>query len=116
MADLLSLLDALQLEQVVLGGYDWGGRAACVVASLYPSRARGLVSVNGYNVQNKATDMRPASPEKGHQLWYQYYSHSERGRARLTENRRAFCHLLWSLWSLSWRFDDDTYARSAACL
>ena len=112
-ADLLSLLDALQIEQAVLGGYDWGGRAACVVAALYPSRARGLVSVNGYNIQNIATAMRPAGPEKEHRMWYQYYLHGERGRAGLTENRRAFCRLLWSLWSPTWRFDDDTYECSA---
>jgi pimeloyl-ACP methyl ester carboxylesterase len=113
-ADLLALLDALQIEQAVLGGYDWGGRAACIVAALYPSRARGLVSVNGYNIQNIAIAMRPASPEEEHRLWYQYYLHGERGRAGLAENRRAFCRLLWSLWSPNWRFDDDTYARSAA--
>ncbi len=74
-ADLLSLLDALGLEQAVLGGYDWGGRAACVVAALYPSRARGLVSANGYNIQDIAAAMQPASPEKEHRLWYQYYLH-----------------------------------------
>lgn len=113
-ADLLALLDALRIERAVLGGYDWGGRAACIVAALYPSRARGLVSVNGYNIQDIATAMRPASPEKEHRMWYQYYLHGERGRAGLTENRRAFCRLLWSLWSPSWRFGDDTYARSAA--
>ncbi|MFT4510682.1 alpha/beta fold hydrolase [Caballeronia sp. 15711] len=113
-ADLFALLDALRIEQAVLGGYDWGGRAACVVAALYPSRARGLVSVNGYNIQNIANAMRPASPEKEHRLWYQYYFHSERGRAGLAEDRRAFCRLLWSLWSPTWRFDDDTYTRSAA--
>jgi pimeloyl-ACP methyl ester carboxylesterase len=113
-ADLLSLLDALQIEQAVLGGYDWGGRAACVVAALYPSRARGLVSVNGYNIQNIAAAMQPDSPDIEHRLWYQYYFHSERGRAGLTQVRRAFCRLLWSLWSPTWRFDDDTYAQSAA--
>jgi pimeloyl-ACP methyl ester carboxylesterase len=115
-ADLLALLDALRIEQAVLGGYDWGGRAACVVAALYPARARGLVSVNGYNIQNIATAAQPASPEKEYRMWYQYYLHGERerGRAGLAENRRAFCRLLWSLWSPTWRFDDDTYARSAA--
>ncbi|MFK4446837.1 pimeloyl-ACP methyl ester carboxylesterase [Caballeronia udeis] len=113
-ADLLSLLDALQIEQAVLSGYDWGGRAACIVAALYPARARGLVSVNGYNIQNLATAMQPASPDKEHRLWYQYYFHSERGRAGLTGNRRAFCRLLWSLWSPTWGFDDNTYARSAS--
>ncbi|QGZ58194.1 alpha/beta fold hydrolase [Paraburkholderia acidiphila] len=112
-ADLLALLDALQIDQAILGGYDWGGRAACIVAALYPSRARGLVSVNGYNIQNIAAASQPADPEHEHRLWYQYYLHGERGRAGLTENRRAFCRLLWSLWSPTWRFDDDTYARSA---
>jgi len=113
-ADLLALLDALQIEQAVLGGYDWGGRAACIVAALYPSRVRGLVSVNGYNIQDIAAAMQPASPEKEYRLWYQYYFHGERGRAGLTENRHAFCRLLWSLWSPTWRFDQNTYARSAA--
>ncbi|WP_233887423.1 alpha/beta fold hydrolase [Paraburkholderia flagellata] len=115
-ADLLALLDALQIDQAILGGYDWGGRAACIVAALYPSRARGLVSVNGYNIQNIAAALQPADPEQEHRLWYQYYLHGERGRAGLTENRRAFCRLLWSLWSPTWRFDDDTYARSAVSL
>lgn len=113
-ADLLALLDALQIEQAVLGGYDWCGRAACIVAALHPSRVRGLVSVNGYNIQDIASAMQPASPEKEYRLWYQYYFHGERGRAGLTENRDAFCKLLWSLWSPTWRFDQNTYDRSAA--
>ncbi len=112
-ADLLALLDALQIEQAVLGGYDWGGRAACIVAALYPSRVRGLVSVNGYNIQDIAAAMQPASPEKEYRLWYQYYFHGERGQAGLTEHRYAFCRLLWTLWSPTWRFDEETYARSA---
>jgi pimeloyl-ACP methyl ester carboxylesterase len=113
-ADLLALLDALQIERAILGGYDWGGRAACIVAALYPSRARGLVSVNGYNIQDIAAAAQPADPEKEHRMWYKYYLHGERGRAGLTEKRRAFCRLLWSLWSPTWHFDDDLYARTAA--
>src|SRR5262249_3921736 len=34
-ADLLALMDALQVPRAVLAGYDWGGRAACVVAALW---------------------------------------------------------------------------------
>jgi pimeloyl-ACP methyl ester carboxylesterase len=113
-ADLLALLDTLRMDDAVLAGYDWGGRAACIVAALHPARARGLVSVNGYNIQNIATASQPADPEKEFRLWYQYYLHGERGRAGLTANRRAFCRLLWSLWSPTWRFDDDTYTRTAA--
>ena len=41
--DLADFMDALGLERAVLAGYDWGGRAACIVAALWPQRAAGLV-------------------------------------------------------------------------
>jgi len=112
--DLRELMDALGIERAVLAGYDWGGRAACIVAALWPERVRGLVSGNSYNIQNIAASLRPASPQQEHRLWYQYYFHSERGRAGLEANRREFCRLLWTLWSPHWQFDDATFARSAA--
>ncbi|WP_321869820.1 alpha/beta fold hydrolase [Paraburkholderia tropica] len=111
--DLVELLDALYIESAVLAGYDWGGRAACIVAALHPSRVRGLVSVNGYNIQNIAKAREPANAEAEHRLWYQYYFHGERGRAGLAENRREFCRLLWSMWSPTWRFSEATYRQSA---
>ena len=111
--DLLDLMDALQIERATLAGYDWGGRAACIVSALWPERVSGLVSGNGYNIQNIAASATPADPEQEFRLWYQYYFHSERGRNGLTENRYAFCKLLWKLWSPTWPFDEATYARSA---
>ena len=113
-ADLLALLDALVVPRAVLAGYDWGGRAACVVAALWPARCAGLVSFNSYNIQHIASAVRPDTPENEHRLWYQYYFHSERGRAGLLADRRALCRLLWRLWSPTWAFDDATFARSAA--
>lgn len=112
--DLLDLLDALNIESAVLGGYDWGGRAACVVSALWPERVRGLVSGNGYNIQNIAAAATPADPAQEMRLWYQYYFHLERGRHGLADNRHGFCKLLWTLWSPTWAFDEATYARSAA--
>lgn len=113
-ADLLALLDALEIDRAVLAGYDWGGRAACVVAALWPGRCAGLVSLNSYNIQNIAKAMEPDTPENEHSLWYQYYFHSERGRAGLAKDRRALTRLLWRLWSPTWKFDDATFERSAA--
>ncbi|TWD89131.1 pimeloyl-ACP methyl ester carboxylesterase [Variovorax beijingensis] len=113
-ADLLALLDALKIERAVLAGYDWGGRAACVVAALWPERCAGLVSLNSYNIQNIAKAMEPDTPESEHSLWYQYYFHSERGRAGLAKDRRALTRLLWRLWSPTWTFDEATFERSAA--
>lgn len=113
-ADLLAFLDALSIERAVLAGYDWGGRAACVVAALWPGRAQGLVSCGvGYNIQNIPEAGRPLAPEAERRLWYQYYLHGERGRAGLDANRDAFCRLLWQLWSPSWAFDAETFAQTA---
>jgi pimeloyl-ACP methyl ester carboxylesterase len=111
--DLLALMDALALSSAVLAGYDWGGRAACIVAALWPDRARGLVTGGGYNVHNVPAALQPMAPEDEHRLWYQYYFHGERGRAGLAKNRHAFCKLLWNLWSPDWIFDDATYDRTA---
>jgi pimeloyl-ACP methyl ester carboxylesterase len=112
--DLLALMDALGIERAVLAGYDWGGRAACIVAALWPERVRGLVSGNGYNIQDIARSGKPAAPQNEFRYWYQYYFHGERGRAGLEQNRRELCKLLWKLWSPKWDFDDATYARTAA--
>jgi pimeloyl-ACP methyl ester carboxylesterase len=112
--DLLALLDALALRGAVVAGYDWGGRAACVVAALWPERVRGLVSGGGYNIQDIARALEPAPPERELALWYQYYFHGERGRAGLARNRYELGKLLWRLWSPTWRFDEATYARTAA--
>ena len=112
-ADLLALLDALAIPRAVLAGYDWGGRAACVVAALWPQRCAALLSFNSYNIQDIAQAMRPDMPDNEHRLWYQYYFHSQRGRAGLAKDRRAVCKLLWKLWSPTWRFDDPTFERTA---
>jgi len=112
--DLRELMDALRIDRAVLAGYDWGGRAACIVSALWPERVISLVTGNSYNLQNIPTAMKPASPAQEHRLWYQYYFHSERGRAGLEANRREFCRLLWTLWSPHWAFDDAMFERSAA--
>jgi pimeloyl-ACP methyl ester carboxylesterase len=111
--DLLDFMDALRVPRATLAGYDWGGRAACIAAALWPERVHGLVTVGGYNLQNIPESVHPAHPEQEHRHWYQYYFHTERGRAGLTKNRREFCRLLWRLWSPTWQFTEETYARSA---
>ncbi len=100
--DLLDLMDALSLPPAALMGFDWGGRAACIVAALWPERVRSLVTGDGYNVQDIASCDNPLPPEAEHRLWYQYYFHAERGRAGLAANRRDLCRLLWRLWSPTW--------------
>lgn len=111
--DLKQFMDALKIPRAIFMGYDWGGRAACIVSALWPERARGLVSCTGYNVQDIKGSVKPASAAQEHRLWYQYYFHTERGRAGLTENRRDIAKLLWKLWSPNWAFTDATFDKTA---
>lgn len=114
-ADLLALMDALSIPKALLGGYDWGGRAACIVAALWPDRVRGLVSCGtGYNIQDIARSGLPAAPEDEARFWYQYYFNTERGKAGLAADRRALCRFIWTSWSPLWDFDDRTFEQSAA--
>jgi pimeloyl-ACP methyl ester carboxylesterase len=115
-ADVIALMDALGLPEAVLAGYDWGGRGACVAAALHPTRCTGLVSVNSYLILDIARAEAPLPPHVEWGLWYQYYFQTERGRAGLSANRRDMAHLLWRNFSPDWRFDDATFARSAAAL
>jgi pimeloyl-ACP methyl ester carboxylesterase len=111
--DLKELLDALGIQKAVLAGYDWGGRAACVVSALWPERVAGLVSCTGYNIQDIANSFKPADPAQEARLWYQYYFHTERGRNGLTQKRREISRLLWKMWSPTWAFDEATFDRTA---
>jgi pimeloyl-ACP methyl ester carboxylesterase len=112
-ADLKELMDALGIERAALAGYDWGGRAACIAAALWPERVTGLVSGVGYNIQDIANANNPASPEQELRYWYQYYFHTGRGRAGLSRNRRGVIRFLWRLWSPHWDFDDARFEASA---
>jgi pimeloyl-ACP methyl ester carboxylesterase len=113
-ADLMALMDALAIQRAVFAGYDWGGRAACIGAALWPERCTGLVCVNGYLIQDIVHAMRPAPVEREVALWYQYYFQLERGRAGLAANRREIARTLWTQWSPNWDFDQATFDRTAA--
>lgn len=112
-ADVIALMDAVGVQRAIFCGYDWGGRGACVAAALWPERCAGLVSVNGYNIIDMSRANIPAKPEREAAIWYQFYFHSERGRAGLMTYRREIARLLWKQWSPKWAFDDATFERTA---
>jgi pimeloyl-ACP methyl ester carboxylesterase len=111
--DLAALIDALHVEAPIVAGFDWGGRAACLVAALWPDAVGGLVTVDGYNVQDIAAANVPGEPKTESALWYQYYLHGERGRAGLRAYRREFARLLWAQWSPTWRFSEAEFLATA---
>ena len=108
--DVIDLMDGLNIHQATLVGFDWGGRAACVAAALWPERVRGLITMGGYTIQDIAESAAiPGDAEQEHQFWYQWYFQTERGRNGLEQNRRELCRLLWRLWSPYWHFEESLF-------
>ncbi|MBA4096858.1 MAG: alpha/beta hydrolase [Rhodospirillum sp.] len=114
--DVIALMDALKIEQAIVGGCDWGARTANIVAALWPQRVKAMVSVSGYLIGNREINKKPLPPKRELEWWYQYYFATERGRAGYQEYRRDFAKLIWQLASPKWKFDDATFERSAAAL
>jgi pimeloyl-ACP methyl ester carboxylesterase len=113
-ADVVALMDALGIEQAIVGGCDWGARTANIVAALWPERCKAMVSVSGYLIGSREANRMPLSPKAEHEWWYQYYFATERGRLGYERNRAEFAKLIWRLASPTWRFDDATFDRTAA--
>lgn len=112
--DALALMDALNIDQAVIGAFDWGARTANIIAALWPERCSGLVSVSGYLIGSVQAGKAPLPPQAELQWWYQFYFATERGQAGYEKYRREFNRLIWRIASPRWEFDDATFERSAA--
>jgi pimeloyl-ACP methyl ester carboxylesterase len=112
--DAMALMDALEIEQAIVAGFDWGARTANVLAALWPDRCRGHVSVSGYLIGSQEVNKQPLPPEAEHLWWYQFYFATERGRAGYEQYTREFAKLIWKTASPEWNFGDATFEQSAA--
>lgn len=112
--DGIELMNALGVQKAIVAGFDWGARTADIMAVQWPERCKALVSVSGYLIGSQAGNAKPLPPEAELQWWYQFYFATERGRAGYAANTDAFNRLIWKLASPQWKFDDATFARSAA--
>jgi pimeloyl-ACP methyl ester carboxylesterase len=113
-ADIINLMDALKIDTAIFAGFDWGARAADIIAVLWPERCKALVSVSGYLIGSPAANKKPLPPKAEYAWWYQFYFATERGEAGYAEYRRDFAKLIWQLASPRWKFDDATFNRTAA--
>jgi pimeloyl-ACP methyl ester carboxylesterase len=112
--DALNFLDALKIEKVILGGFDWGGRTACAIAALWPERCQALVAASGYTIASQDDQaLKPLPPDKEREWWYLFYFATERGRLGYAQHTHDFVKMTWELASPKWRLDDATFERSA---
>jgi pimeloyl-ACP methyl ester carboxylesterase len=114
--DIIALMDALKIDQALVGGCDWGARTACILAAMWPERIKALVSVSGYLIASQKANAEPLPPQVEFLWWYQFYFATDRGRAGYAKYRTEFARLIWRQASPQWRFTDATFQRSAAAL
>ncbi len=112
--DVIALMDALKIEKAILAGFDWGARTADIAAALWPERVKALVSVSGYLIGSQQAGKMALPPKAELQWWYQFYFATERGWDGYEKYRHDFAKLIWQIASPKWKFDDDTFDRSAS--
>lgn len=112
--DIIALMDALQIGQAILAGFDWGARTANIIAALWPERCKAMVSVSGYLIGSLEANKRPLLPQAELAWWYQYYFATERGKLGYEQYRHDFNKLIWQIASPKWDFDEATFERTAA--
>ena len=112
-ADVIALMDALAIDRAIVAGFDWGARTANIVAALWPGRCKAMVSVSGYLIGSREANRMPLPPGAELQWWYQYYFATDRGRAGYDKYRYDFAKLIWQTASPKWRFDEETFDRTA---
>jgi pimeloyl-ACP methyl ester carboxylesterase len=112
-ADTVALMDALAIDKAIVAGFDWGARTANIVAALWPQRCKAMVSVSGYLIGSQEANKSPLPPRAELDWWYQYYFATDRGRAGYDKYRNEFAKLIWQTASPKWRFDDETFKRTA---
>ena len=109
--DLTQFLDVLDLNRVLLGGYDWGARAAYGVAALFPQRLVGVVAgAAGY-----ATAIPPGQMpyDLARAYWYEWYVNTSHGETAYREDRKRLCRYLWESWSPAWPDRDADFEATA---
>lgn len=112
--DMIALMDALNIDRAILGGFDWGARTVGIMAALWPERCSAMVAVGGYLITSLEANLKPLPPSAELGWWYQYYFATDRGRLGYLANRHDFNKLIWRAASPKWLFDDATYERTAA--
>ena len=112
-SDAIDLIETLSLDNPIVVGFDWGGRAACIAAATRPELIGGLVAVGGYEIQDIERFAEPEPPLEESRGWYQFYFHGERGRAGLEKYRGELTAQLWQEWAPGREFSPTEFARAA---
>ena len=110
--DLIQFIGRLDLEDVLVAGYDWGARAGYAAAALHPEPINVLLAMSaGYAT---SVPLKSMSYELAQAYWYEWLVAWKLGREALNNDRQRLCRYLWKTWSPNWRFTEEEFSATAA--
>jgi len=107
--DVAALLDALEAEQAVVVGHDWGAVAACLGALLAAPRIRRLVTLAVPYGPGFFRALRESHAQQ-RRSWYMMFFQHQLAAEALAYDDFAMIEHLWCDWSPGWVPPPDTLA------
>lgn len=98
--DVLTLIDALSPEPVILLGHDWGAQAAYGAAIMAPEKVSRLITIA---VPPGAGRFLITNPEQQRRSWYMFFFQLPYAETAVALNDYAFLDRLWQEWSPGWQ-------------
>lgn len=112
-SDVVSLLDALDLDSAILVGHDWGASAAWSALSMAPERVHGIGAIA---IPHPAA-VRP-SPKLVWEIRHFWNIKAPGSDRRVARGRLSYIETLYSRWAPRWSGAerDETVARAIALM
>ena len=108
--DALDLADALDLENFVVVGHDWGARIAYALAILAPERVTKICAMS---VGWQPGQLPTPNFEQSRKYWYQWFMSTERGAQAVAKDCRGFARIMWETWAPEGWFTESDFATTA---
>jgi pimeloyl-ACP methyl ester carboxylesterase len=108
--DALDLADALDLEDFVVVGHDWGARIAYALAILAPDRVTKICAMS---VGWQPGQLPTPNFEQSRKYWYQWFMSTERGAQAVAKDCRGFARIMWETWAPQGWFTESDFATTA---
>jgi pimeloyl-ACP methyl ester carboxylesterase len=104
--DAIDLMDALQIDQFVVAGHDWGSNIAEALAVGWPKRVSRIAMVS---TPSRLGGLKTPPFDIARLYWYHWFQATKRGADAVANDPKSFARIMWDTWSPPGWFDEETF-------